>query len=96
MLPKFIASVEVVLRVSKIDSGFVEEGELTHGEGVAVEASMGPGANWKWEAAIGRNLVMESMAGEEAERACVVEGSCEGEGRGLCIFHHEGAEADAV
>ena len=69
---------------------------MAHGEGVAVEASMGPGAMWKWEAAIVRNLVMESMAGEEAEGASVVEGSCEGEGRGLCIFHHEGAEADAV
>jgi hypothetical protein len=96
LLPKFIASVEVVLMVSKIDFGFVEEGELAHGEGVAVEASMWPGAVWEWEAAVVSNLVMESMAGEEAERACVVEGSCEGEGRGLCIFHHEGAEADAV
>ena len=47
MLPELVA-VEVILRVGEIDASLVKEGELAHGEGVTVEASMRSVGVWEW------------------------------------------------
>jgi hypothetical protein len=44
LLPDLVACVEMELRVRKIDASLVKEGELSHGEGVTVEARMGSAA----------------------------------------------------
>ena len=42
LLPEVIPVIELIFWISKVYVGCMEEGELPEGEGVAVEASMGP------------------------------------------------------
>ena len=61
-----------------------------------IKVAMGAAAVGEGEAAMCMDLVVKGVAGEEAKRAGVIEGTCKTEGRDLGVFSHEGMQSNAM